>query len=96
MPKFIVSVEAKNDLDEIWFYIAQDSIRAADNVEDDIIRSFYDLSDNPLMGHKRDDLTPREVRFWNVHSYLIIYDATTEPISIVRVLSGYRDITSIL
>ena len=96
MHKFLLTDDAKTDLDNIWFYIAEDNISAADKVEDDIIKAFYNLSENPLIGHSREDLTPRNVRFWSVHSYLIIYDATTEPISIVRVLSGYRDITSVL
>ncbi len=96
MSKFQLTEDARNDLDEIWLYIAKDNIDAADKLEEEIIKSFYLLSEQPNIGHKREDLTSHEVRFWRIYSYLIVYDAGTKPISIVRVLSGYRDITSIL
>ena len=83
-------------MDTIWLYIAQDNMDAADQVENDIIKAMYNLSNYPLIGHRREDLTMRDIRFWNVHSYLIVYDANTQPISIARVLSGYRDISSAL
>ncbi len=48
------------------------------------------------MGHLRQDLTDRPVRFWTVHSYLIIYHDTQDGIGIARVLSGFRDISALL
>jgi hypothetical protein len=36
------------------------------------------------------------VRFFSVHSYLIIYNAASQPLSIVRILSGYRDVAILL
>ncbi|MEZ5690873.1 MAG: type II toxin-antitoxin system RelE/ParE family toxin [Rickettsiales bacterium] len=96
MAKFIVADEVRGDLDTIWFYIAQDNPDTADKVENEITRSFYLLAENPMTGHTREDLTSRNVQFWSIYSYLIIYDATTKPISIVRVLSSFRDIAAIL
>ena len=96
MRRFVLSSEARTDLLQIQDYIAQDNITAAATVIDAIFAAFEKLSDHPLMGHCRADLTSRDVRFWAVYSYLIIYDANTNPLSIVRVLSGYRDITSLL
>lgn len=96
MAKFHITNEARNDLDGVWLYIARDNPDTADRVENEIIESLYLLADQPLIGHKREDLTSREVRFWSVYSYMIVYDANTKPISIVRVLSGFQDITSLL
>jgi hypothetical protein len=41
-------------------------------------------------------LIDEPLHFWSVHHYLIIYRAEAQPIEIVRVLSGYRDISQIL
>jgi plasmid stabilization system protein ParE len=49
----------------------------------------------PGMGHKRADLTPRDVLFWPVHSYLVIYCAS-KPLRIVRVIHGKRDVKRLL
>jgi plasmid stabilization system protein ParE len=51
---------------------------------------------NSFLGHKREDITNKPVRFWTFKwHYLIIYKACT-PIEIVRVLSGYRDVSNLL
>ena len=92
----ILSEAALADLDEIWLYIATDNVRAADRVIDKIYETTYLLAENPGMGHKREDLTDKPVRFWNVYNYLIIYKAETRPIEIARVLNASRDVESIL
>ena len=51
MAKFHVTDEARNDLDDVWLYIAQDNPDTADRVE--ILESFHLLADQPLIGHKR-------------------------------------------
>ncbi len=54
------------------------------------------LAENPFIGHAREDLTNQPVRFFTFKwHYLIIYKLC-KPIKIVRVLSGYRDISNLL
>ncbi len=96
MYDFDLTPEAQDDLIAIQDYIALDNPTAAARVIDECFESFAKLAESPFIGHKREDLTPRDVRFWGIYSYLIIYDGNTKPISIVRVLSGFRDITSLL
>lgn len=96
MRGFVLSSAARTDLLQIQDYIARDNAAAAATVIDAIFAAFDTLSDHPLMGRRREDLTSRDVRFWAVYSYLIIYNAETKPLSIIRVLSGYRDIASLL
>lgn len=48
------------------------------------------------MGHRRDDITEDDVRFWQIYSYMIVYNIDEDYIEIARVLSHYRDIASIL
>jgi plasmid stabilization system protein ParE len=95
-PRPILSAEALSDLDEIWLYIASDSPKAADRVIDEIYETIYRLAEFPGMGHLREDLIDEPLRFWSVYQYLIIYRADAQPIEIVRVVSGYRDISQLL
>ena len=96
MSDFFYSPAAHRDLLEIWEYIAKDDLDAADRVEREIEQALNLLASNPELGHTRRDLTSRPVRFWALYSYLIIYDPATNPLEVVRILSGYRDLATLL
>ncbi|MDB6039674.1 MAG: hypothetical protein JWM99_3515 [Verrucomicrobiales bacterium] len=96
MADFFYSQEARRDLLGIWEFIAQGDLDAADRVEREIEQAIAMLVENPELGHTRRDLTSIPIRFWPVYSYLLIYDPETRPLEIVRILSGYRDITDLL
>jgi plasmid stabilization system protein ParE len=86
--------EAENDLFEIWLYIAADSMQAADRVEANIHRACTILSESPLHGHIRKDLTDLPLRFWTLpryRNYLIVYDPRTRPLQIIRIVNGARN-----
>jgi len=93
---YILSVDADFDLDEIWEYIAGDSIDTADRWTNKLFDAFEALGRTPGMGHKREDLTAYSVLFWPVGAYLIIYQAERTPIEIVAVTQGSRDIPEFL
>ena len=69
---------------------------AADRVTKEIHEAIVMLAQNPELGHVRKDLTSKSVRFWPIYSYLIIYNPSTNPLEIVRILSGYRDLAMLL
>jgi plasmid stabilization system protein ParE len=73
MAAYVLSPDALEDLQAIWDYIAMDNITAADKLEDEFFAAFERLARRPRMGHTRSDLTQRDVRFWPVGSYLIVY-----------------------
>jgi antitoxin ParD1/3/4/toxin ParE1/3/4 len=50
------------------------------------------LAGRPEIGHVREDLTERAVKFWPIYSYLIVCNPATHPIQILRVLHGMRDV----
>lgn len=56
------------------------------------------LAEMPGLGHMREDLVAidQALRFWPVYSYLIVYRAETDPLEVVRVLHGARDVRRIL
>jgi plasmid stabilization system protein ParE len=95
MKGYEFSPEARDDLQEIWAYIAGENPGAADQLEEDIYAACELLSRNSHAGHKRPDLTDEPVRFWPVRRrYLLIYLPEAEPLKIVRILHGARDASS--
>jgi plasmid stabilization system protein ParE len=93
--QFRLARRALGDLQEIWDFISEDSLDAADRVMEDFYKAFGRLAETPGMGHKRGDLTNRDVLFWPVYSYLIVY-RHSDPLSIVRVVHGRRDVKKLL
>jgi antitoxin ParD1/3/4/toxin ParE1/3/4 len=96
MTRFVVTRAAARDIREIYGYIAADRPRAARSVRERIFAALQRLAQNPGIGHARKDLTDKPVVFWPVSRYVIIYDPTTHPIRIVRVLDGARDLAGLL
>jgi plasmid stabilization system protein ParE len=95
MKEYELSLEARDDLQQIWAYIARDNLTAADQLETDIYAACELLARNPRLGHKRRDLTDEPVRFWPVRgNYLVVYFHEGETVRIVRVLHGARDASS--
>jgi plasmid stabilization system protein ParE len=94
--RYVLSVDAEQDLNEIWEYIAQDDMDAADRWIGKLFDAFQALATTPGMGHAREDLTPLPVLFWPVGAYLILYRVWAESVEVVAVTQGARDIPSFL
>jgi len=95
MSQYQLTSPATEDLIEILNYIATENPGAADRVEVAILESCDLLASSPLAGHIRSDLTRRPVRFWAVPrfpNYLIVYDPTSRPITIIRIIHAVRDL----
>lgn len=95
MPRLLKRPEAENDLEEIWWYIAQDSPHNADKFLDSIQERCLALANFPQTGVKRDELKIG-LRCQPVSHYLIFYFPLENGIDIVRVLHGSRDLESLL
>jgi len=89
-PDFRVLPQVGDDIFEIWRFIAQDNIEAANRIETEIWDAFADLAKFPEMGYQRPALTSRPLRFWLVRSCLIAYAPDEHPLLIVAVLHGKR------
>lgn len=93
---YFISLAVEQDIDEIVTYLAKESKQAAFKLLDHLYEAMDKLAENPMLGHYREDLTDKPVRFWPFKwHYLIVYKDCS-PIEIVRVLSGYRDILNLL
>ena len=96
MKRYVLTPSATKDLNDIWDYIANDSIEAADRVLEGLENAVRKLARNPGMGHWREELADKRHRFFLVYSYLIVYGHETTPLQIIRVLHAWRDVQSIL
>lgn len=97
MKRYILAPQAKDDLSEINRYLLREAgVRVAQSTIIKFKNTFIFLSRNPDAGHLREDLTDLPVKFWQVFSYLIIYNPATKPIEIVRIIHGSRNINAIL
>ena len=92
MSDYAFHPEAFTDLDQIWEFIAERNIDAADRVIADIHATLDILVASPHIGHRRPDLTSRPVRFHTVRDdYLIVYAPDERPLWVVAVIHGRRN-----
>jgi len=95
--EFQLTEDAILDIDAIWLYLLQkESEQTADRIVTEIFKGFYKLADIPNSGHRRADLTSKDVLFYKVFSYLIIYSPRSKPLQILGVLHGKRNVARIL
>lgn len=95
---FRFTPQATEDLDAIWWFIAEDSRDAADRVEAEVVAVCRRLARHPMMGTKRQDITRLPVRFWTVTkfpNYVIVYRPET-PLQVIAVLNGKRNMKKVL
>jgi toxin ParE1/3/4 len=93
MKKLELSPLARADLRDIWNYVAEDNLGAADTLLDAILGSAALLLDQPLMGRERPEFGPGR-RSLAVEGYVLFYRPLKDRIRISRVLHGRRNITA--
>jgi plasmid stabilization system protein ParE len=95
--RYTLAPEAARDLVDIWRYVKRESGQEIANRIESVIRSkFAYLANFPDAGRWRRDLTSAEVRFLSVYSYLIVYRPETQPLQIVSIVHGSRDVAEVL
>jgi toxin ParE1/3/4 len=93
MPTLIVSPLAEEDLEEIWSFVAERDVEAADRLIDEITSRFDHLLAYPEAGRARHELLVN-LRSLPVKRYVIFYQPTDDGVEIFRVLHGSRDVQS--
>jgi plasmid stabilization system protein ParE len=92
MNRLSISRQARQDLKDIFVYVARDKPEAAKRLRLALGRVFRTLARNPLMGEARPDLG-RDVRVFSFGSYGVFFRAGGGGVAIARVLHGARDVT---
>ncbi|MEE8059809.1 MAG: type II toxin-antitoxin system RelE/ParE family toxin [Pseudomonadales bacterium] len=95
------TAQAKEDLIDIWLYIARDNPQAADKMLDRFESHFTKLGNSPKIGREITGLEhewlDHDIRFFPVQDYLIIYDTLkNRGVEVVRVIHAALDYTRIL
>lgn len=94
MSKVILSELAESDLTDLWVYVAQDNLEAADHLVNEIYEKCSFLACSAKAGRLRPELDA-SIRSFAVGNYLIFYRETAGGIEVARVLHGRPDIPSI-
>lgn len=86
MPKKpFLSDEAIGDLDDIWAYIATDSIRSADGFIDQLYRKCVEIAELEAVGRRRDELFTGLLSL-AFKKYMIFFLRTNDRVEIVRIM----------
>lgn len=91
MSGFALHPDAFTDLDDIWEFIAADSVDAADRLAAEIFETLRGVAASPHIGHRRPDLTSQPLRFALVRDYLIAYAPDEDPVWVIAVIHGRRN-----
>ena len=92
--RFRRTPEARNDLIEIWSFIADHNPDAATSLLLKLDRAMTKLARSPGIGRSRSELQ-RGIRSFACRPYVIFYTVTDQGIDVIRVLHGARDIEGI-
>ena len=96
MKPYSVAPEAKDDLQQIWRHLlGQAGLALADRIQGELVDAFEGLAKSPGKGHKRTDLTTRNVLFFSLYQYMIVYRRAAM-VEIVAVLHGKRNVKKLL
>ena len=85
---------SRNDIEDIWQYIAENNPQAANDFLSQLKNKFEFLADDPKAGRERQDVM-LELRSFPHKRYIIFYFPTDEGIEIFRVVHGSRDIETL-
>ncbi len=94
MPKIIYTPEADRDLDDIWDYIAQDSVLQADRLWDRFRAKLEHLARWQTIGRPRPELATG-CRSYPYGNYCFYFRPTDAGIEVIRILHSSRDIGQI-
>lgn len=90
--KLIVAPTAQYEIVGVWEFIARDNIDAADNWTKKLKKEFERIARYPQIGHvKWESLST--LRCWPFGTYLILYQVSGKTLTVMRVISGFRDIS---
>ena len=89
MKPYRLTRAAEDDIFDVWALVADHNLPAADALEAEIYACCRPLAERPDLGHFRRDLTDKPLRFFPVRGvYLLIYNPSTEPLEVIRILHG--------
>lgn len=95
MPRRARTPRARQDLIDIWLWIAAENPTAADRFLDSIDEKLQLLAASPRLGPLRPDFA-KGVRIFPVRRYLVLYRENREGIEVVCIVHAMRQIKQAL
>ena len=95
MPRIERTYPARDDLQQIWFYVAQHNLNAADRLIDRFEHTLQSLARRPMMGESADHFRAGLRRFTQ-GNYVLYYQPIDNGVRLIRVLHGARRIEDLL
>jgi toxin ParE1/3/4 len=93
--RFRLTTPAIQDIEEIADYIAQQSgLEQSERFLSKLESKFSKIVTFPLLGRKRDEILTN-IRTIPLDNYLILYIPIDNDIEILRIVSGYRDLSTL-
>jgi toxin ParE1/3/4 len=93
--RFRLTKPAIQDIEQIADYIAQQSgLEQSEDFLSKLESKFSKIVNFPLIGRKRDEILTN-IRTIPLDKYLILYMPIGDNIEILRVVSGYRDLSKL-
>jgi toxin ParE1/3/4 len=95
LARVLQTPRALADLDEIWLFIASDSLSAADRWLDRLYDKARLLAEQPMLGRARPELLATlapDLRSFSFRAYVLFYRPIEDGIELVRILNAARDI----
>lgn len=95
MARLVRTLPARRDLQQIWLYIAERNLPAADRLIERIDRTLQLLGRNPLLGELAEQYGTG-LRRITVGSYVLYYELGDECVQRLRLLHGSRKLDELL
>ena len=97
MPSYKLSRNAIREVADIVGYLHREAgSSVADKTEKRLFAAFSDLAEGRALGHRRTELTERNVLFHFADPHLIVFRKTRQTVYVVHVIHGSRDLKRIL
>jgi toxin ParE1/3/4 len=94
-PQFVLTESALRDMQEITAYIAKNyGFSHSERFIQKLNAKFAKIAMFPNIGKIRDEILPGS-RMLSVDRYLILYAVMGDGVEILRVVSGYRDLSKL-
>ncbi len=88
--KLELTLEAREDLSEIWKFIAQDNEAIATQFLNKLYTTCIHISDIGVVGRSRPELG-KNVLSYSFKQYVIFFIRTKNKLTVLRILHGARD-----
>ena len=96
MRRYKLATPARQDLADIYAYIANDNASAAKRLINELHASFRMLADAPQLGTLRPEYRTEAVRTFSVRNYVVFYQYLDGVLEVYRVFHGAREIDSLM